>query len=158
MSKKQSHEISTKEFNTLLDVIFVAHKKFNCLEKVVNHVQEIRKKIKLDSVNSYTRVCNLYKVSAIKNSEVQKPAVELLENGTTQINSSDDEEEKPKENGKATKRKNSSKQLKKEKKLKKEARMQISSKGFNESFEFSSNQESVDVDVSDGSAIESEDE
>lgn len=161
MATKQSHEISIKEFNTVLDVIFVAHKKFTCLGSIIEKIQEIRKKIKLDSANNYNRTCNLYNVSAIKNSEVPKPAVKILENGATEINS-DEEAEKPKENGKekpGSKRKNNSKQLKKEKKLKKEARLQISSKGFNDDFEFSSNQDSVDVDMSDGSAIEdSEDE
>lgn len=158
MSTKQSKEISIKEFNTLLDVICVAQKKFNCLENAVNEIQEIRKKIKLDSVNNYNRVCNLYEVTAIKNSEVPKKVVEVLENGTTLVHSSEEDEDTPKENAKATKRKTTSKQLKKEKKLKKEARMEISSKGFNGSFEFSSNQDSVDVNMSDGSAIASEDE
>lgn len=158
MSTRKPHEISIKEFNASLDVIFTAQKKFNCLENIVNDVQEIRKKIKLDSVHNYNRVCNLYNVTAIKNSEVPKPAVKALENGSTQVNSSEDDEETPKENGKTVKRKSSSKQLRKEKKAKKEARMQISSKGFNESFEFPSNQDSVDVDMSDGSAIESEDD
>lgn len=155
MSTTESQKVSVKEFNTLLDVICIAHKKFDCLPKIMDKIQEIRKTIKLDSINNYKRICNLYAVDVIKNCDVSVAKT----NGTTP--SAEEQEEEPTVNGKeksAKKRKNSSKQLKKEKKLKKEARLQISSKGFNDSFEFSNNQASVDVDMSDGSAIESEDE
>lgn len=142
-SLPKNSSYSVKEFLALLELIISIHRAHALLQlpesalssaENCNKIQEMRRKIKLDSIKCYGKFCKLHGLKTIKNSELElfkegKKSKEITlrkTNSLVKLNSVEP----------AQKRKVSAKEFQKAKKLKKLQRLEISSKGLKHELTF----------------------
>ncbi|XP_075157683.1 MYB binding protein 1a [Haematobia irritans] len=163
LNQNKSLKQSPKEFQTLLELVINAQRAHNRLnlqsvltsEETLNAIQNLRKLIRLENTHIYQRFCGAFRLTVIRNSEVQHSEKQ------EQIETESDDEGN--ENGQGhtipngdqngsestQKRKVNAKDLRKLKKQKKMQRMEAASRGLNGGIGFTQRNGTSNPDESD---------